>query len=233
MSTALSFDTAPVTSTCYRLTPSDFAFLWDECKRCFYKKVALGEKRPSTPIAKIFTLLDAQQKGFYSGRSVRELSPTLPEGRIECPTGWVKSKPIRVGERESSVWILGKLDAVLAFDSGTFGITDFKTSTAKDQHVPLYARQLHAYALAVENAAPGGLSFRCVERLGLSVIEPVALVEKSGVRVYDTELSWQEVPRDDVGFSAFLGEVLDVLQLPEAPRGNPQCAFCSFARRGW
>ena len=34
-----------------RLSPSDFAFLWEQCKRCFYLKVVHGIRQPSMPMA--------------------------------------------------------------------------------------------------------------------------------------------------------------------------------------
>ena len=35
--------------TAWGLSPSDYAFLWDECPRCFYLKVALKQPRLRTP----------------------------------------------------------------------------------------------------------------------------------------------------------------------------------------
>ena len=42
----------------WKLSPSDFAFLWEECKRCFYLKVARGFYRPRTPFPGIFSVID-------------------------------------------------------------------------------------------------------------------------------------------------------------------------------
>jgi hypothetical protein len=50
----------------FKLTPSDFAFLWEECKRCFYLKVVHGFQRPFGAFPKIFTIIDAQMKNYYS-----------------------------------------------------------------------------------------------------------------------------------------------------------------------
>jgi len=34
-----------------KLSPSDFAFLWEQCKRCFYLKVVHGIRQPSMPFS--------------------------------------------------------------------------------------------------------------------------------------------------------------------------------------
>ena len=52
----------------WKLSPSDFAFLWEECRRCFYLKVVSDFKRPSTPMPKIFTTIDQLMKQRFAGR---------------------------------------------------------------------------------------------------------------------------------------------------------------------
>ena len=44
----------------------------------------------------------------------------------------------------------GSLGVVICFDDGGFGVVDFKTSARNSEHIPLYARQLHAYVCALE-----------------------------------------------------------------------------------
>ena len=53
----------PPVATRWRLSPSDFAFLWEECKRCFYLKVVKEFYRPRSLMPKIFNVIDAQMKG--------------------------------------------------------------------------------------------------------------------------------------------------------------------------
>ena len=47
------------------LNPSDFAFLWEECKRCFYLKIVSGFRRPGGPMPKIFNIIDEQMKTHF------------------------------------------------------------------------------------------------------------------------------------------------------------------------
>ena len=41
-------------SETFKLSPSDFGFLYDECKKCFYLKVKHNFDRPRFPIPSIF-----------------------------------------------------------------------------------------------------------------------------------------------------------------------------------
>jgi ATP-dependent exoDNAse (exonuclease V) beta subunit len=84
---------------------------------------------------------------------------------------WVESRPLAVPGQASSCFVRGKFDTVVRFDDGGFGVVDIKTSAQNSEHIPLYARQLHAYACALEQAAPGRLALSPVRRLGLLVYE--------------------------------------------------------------
>jgi hypothetical protein len=214
---------------CWKLTPSDFAFLWEECKRCFYLKVARGFSRPRPIMPKIFTLIDGQMKSYFSGRRTESISPELPKGVVHLGEKWVHSKPISVAKRTCTCFIRGKFDTVVQFDDGSYGIIDFKTSHTKSEHILLYGRQLHAYALALENAAEGKLSLSPISKLGLLVYEPFKFSgTEEAVLSLEGSLSWIEIPRDDSGFRAFLEEVLAVLESPSPPERAPKCEWCQF-----
>jgi hypothetical protein len=60
------------------LAPSDFAFLWDECPRCFYLKVVRREGRPRTPFPKVFGTIDRAMKSHYLGQRTDTLPSTCP-----------------------------------------------------------------------------------------------------------------------------------------------------------
>ena len=156
----------------WKLNPSDFAFLWEECRRCFYLKVVKGFKRPPASMPKIFASIDSLMKEFFARKRTSDVLTTLPGGTVECSDAWVESVPISVTGHKSQFFILGKLDAAVKLDNASFAIIDFKTSETKSEHNLLYARQLNAYALGVENAVPGKLLLKPVTRLGLVVYEP-------------------------------------------------------------
>ena len=138
-----------------KLSPSDLTFLWDECPRCFYLKVVHQFNRPWSPFPKIFNRIDKLMKDHFEGKPTSSISPELPEGVVKYGEKWVTSEPISLPNHEKTCYIKGKFDTVVAFNDGTYGVVDFKTSEAKPSHIPFYSRQLHAYTYALEHPAPG------------------------------------------------------------------------------
>lgn len=213
----------------WKLSPSDFAFLWEECKRCFYLKVAKRFPRPRPIMPKIFNIIDGRMKECYSGRRSETIAPDLPPGLVRYGERWVESKRIVVPGHESACFIRGKFDTVIEFDDGTYGVVDFKTSERKAEHIPLYGRQLHAYAHALENPARGKFALNPISKLGLLVYEPSSYEHNTDATANLTgDLSWIEIVRDDEAFMDFLAEVLSVLESPEPPRGSPSCEWCRY-----
>ena len=213
----------------WKLSPSDFAFLWEECKRCFYLKVARGFYRPRTPFPGIFSVIDRLMNEYFNGRPNAEISETLPPGLVKYGESWVESRPIALPGRASTCFIRGRFDSVLEFEDGSYGIIDFKTTSTQSDHLPLYTRQLHAYTYALERAAPGNLALSPITRLGLVCVEPDELVRDAQGRIsYTGNVEWKEMPRDDAAFDAFLGEVVTLLDLPEPPAPGRRCEFCRY-----
>lgn len=222
----------------FKLSPSDLTFLWDECKRCFYLKVVHSFDRPRLSMPSVFIRLDGLMKGFFKGRLTGELTSLLPEGYVQFAERWVQSRPISLPGHAAQCYLMGKFDTVVAFRDGSYGIVDFKTSEAKPQQIAFYGRQLHAYAYALENPAPGKLSLSPVSRLGLLVVEPRSIEKSSADQIaYLGKVTWQEVPRDDQSFLGFLGDVLTVLEQPVPPPAAEECSYCRYrdsARQtGW
>ena len=212
----------------WKLSPSDFAFLWEECRRCFYLKVVCGFQRPRSILPKVFTIIDSQMKTALTGRNTCEISPDLSAGVLEYGDGCVESQPIVVPGAASTCFVRGRLDGVIRFEDGSYGVVDFKTAPAKDEHIALYSRQLHAYAWALENPTEGALSLKPISRLGLLVFEPNQFAQSVGTCLLSGGLQWIEITRDDAAFLQFLGEVLHVLEQTEAPGGNPSCSWCGY-----
>jgi hypothetical protein len=215
-----------------RLAPSDLTFLWEECPRCFWLKAKGVLKRPAAPFPKIFTRLDQQTKDYFFGRRTEEMAEGLPAGHVAFGDRWVKSGPIHVPGHVRPVALAGRIDTALALDTGAYAVIDFKTSDPKDEHVPFYGRQLHSYALAVENPAEGALRLHPVTTLGLLCVEPVAIVGLEDGVAYKGAAHFLEIPRDDDAFMAFLSQVLFLLERPEPPDAAPKCSFCKYLASG-
>lgn len=216
-------------SASHKLAPSDFAFLWDECRRCFWLKTARGIDRVKTPMPSIFTAIDGRMKTFYEGRRTEQISALLPPGRVAHSGRWVESEPLALPGRATKVHVRGPFDTVLAFDDGSYAVVDFKTSHQKPDNVAKYARQLHAYAYALEHPAEGALGLSPVRRLGLLVFEPAgydALPDSEATLA--GRVQWVEIEKDEAAFLAFLAEVAAVLESPEPPEAAEDCKWCAF-----
>lgn len=221
----------------FKLSPSDFAFLWEQCKRCFHLKVTRGIRQPSMPMAGIFKRIEGLQMNFYDGKPTGEVASGVPPGRIRCGERWVESEVIEPKGRKSAGYICGKLDTLLEFDDRTWGVLDFKTTLVKPEQAAKYSRQLHAYAFSLEKpaAAPKSMKGEApklspISKLGLLCFEPSELkVPVSGRQAYEGEARWLEIPRDPAAFLEFVSEVLALLDGP-LPDPSPDCDWCNYAR---
>lgn len=201
-------------------------------QRCFYLKVVGDFQRPQLIMPKIFTVIDTRMKEHFTGKRTDEIASGIPKGVIGSGERWVQSRPIRIPKHSGTCFIRGKLDTVVSFDDGTYGVIDFKTSERKAQHMPLYARQLHAYAYALENAEQGRFALNSVSKLGLLVFEPETFsTSKRGDVSLKGQLNWIEIQRDDRAFLDFIAEVLSMLEQPSPPEGAPTCEWCRYRNR--
>jgi PD-(D/E)XK nuclease superfamily len=216
-------------SSSWVLNPSDFAFLWDECHRCFYRKCKLRQRRPAAPFPKIFSIIDREMKRFYLGERLEDLADGAPSGVIGLPDQWVKSAPLSIPGSPSTVVIQGRVDALVRYEDGTVGVIDLKTADPNIDHVAKYSRQLHAYAAAFEQPS-GGPSVR-VSTLGLLCFSPRGFDVHRGEAALLGGVCWINIPRDDAAFSEFLSEMGSVLDQESLPPPALDCSFCAAEDR--
>ena len=211
----------------WTLSPTDLTFLWDECPSCFYNKVVLKQPRPRAPFPKVFGRIDRAMKDFYLGEEAEVVVPGTLPGVIGRANQWVKSGPIALPGCSAACCIRGRVDVLVDCDDGTTGVVDFKTSEPGTDHLEKYARQLHAYAWALERPAAG--TALTVSTLGLLCFEPTAFLGVGAAGALTGDVVWIPVERDDAAFSAFLSDVGSVLEAPEPPAPAPNCAWCNLA----
>jgi hypothetical protein len=168
-------------------------------------------------------------KDIYLDESTKKMNPSLPEGKAILSGRWVTSLPFSGTDYANSCYITGLFDTLVKFDDDTYGIVDFKTTTPADHHAVFYGRQLHAYAYALENPAPGKLSYTPISRMGLLCFDPSHMDERSpAILSLQGPAVWVDIPVDMDGFKSFLDKVLTLLESPEPPDPGPECGFCAY-----
>lgn len=216
----------------FRLSPSDFGFVWNECKRCFYLKAARGIYRPFGGFPKIFTSIDRAMKEQFEGRELSELIPELPKGTVMTGKKDVTSVPIEVPGHPGKCYIYGNFDVVAKFAEGGYAVIDFKTTEISAEKAGLYSAQLHAYAYALEHPAEGATGLKPVTQLGLLCVEPrTAERAPDGTYALKGKSKWIPIPRDEAGFMKLIGGVLDVLSKPEPPAPGERCQWCQYREK--
>jgi len=120
----------------------------------------------------------------------------------------------------------------MQFNNGGWGIIDYKTTKTREVNVAKYARQLHAYAWALEQAAQHSFHVAPVTRMGLLCLEPVDLLSFTLDKAARVELrpEWIEVERDDAAFRRFLVEVVELSAKMTHPSSHG-CSHCEYITR--
>jgi hypothetical protein len=209
------------------LSPSEFAFLYDECHACYWQQTH-GLKRPRSIMPSIFNRIDRELKAQLTGHEkwtrVRGLDQAFT---IESADKRVTSATLHYPDGRP-VALRGNYDTRVRFEDGTFGIFDLKTSHVKIDLVPKYSRQLHSYKRCIEEPAQG--EPLKIEQLGLLVWEPdrFDLSEGTQAGALRGALEYLPVPTDAAAFDAFLCDVSHLLARPEPPPGAIKCAYCAY-----
>ncbi len=216
----------------YRLSPSDFAFLYEGCRRCYYLKVVHGISQPSIPLPSIFSKIAGLLKNHYNGKDTKELHPDLPPGVVKYGEQNVRSTTIKRPARNATCFISGRFDIAIEFEDGTYGVIDFKTGNPKEEYFDLYGRQLHAYAYALENPASYALQLSPITKMGLLYFYPSKVSQQSTDWLsYDAEIQWIEIDKNDQKFLKFIDDVLDLLESPALPHASANCQWCEYITR--
>ncbi len=213
----------------HKLSPSDFTFLYERCKRCYYLKAVHNISQPSIPLPSIFSKIAGLLKNYYNGKHTRDLHVELPPGTVNYSERYIKSESIQLPGHNDTCFISGRFDIVVQLDDGTYGVIDFKTGNPNEEYHELYSRQLHAYAYALEHPAPSTLSLSPVTVMGLLYFYP-SKVSQPNIEwlSYDAEIHWIEIKKDEQAFLGFIAEALGLLESGEPPNPSPTCRWCSY-----
>lgn len=207
----------------YKLSPSDFKYLWEDCKHCYYLKVKEGLTLPSMGFPSIFNHMSGLLQQDLVGRNTSELNAGLPEGTFTQQEGYMKSAAIPPSQK---TYISGRFDLMTEFSDGTHGVIDMKMIDPKEDAMAKFDRQLHAYKFALENPLEGGNSVE-ISKLGLMVYKPEKISLHKGYVYYRGKPVWYEIKINMDGFFSFISEVETLLEGP-VPDPTAACAWCRY-----
>mgnify|MGYP001618078108 CR=1 FL=1 len=205
----------------FKLSPSDFKYLWEECPHCFYQKVHHNIRQPSIGIPSIFTRMAGLLQKSIQGINLQELVPEAPSGNFMLDEGFLKSKPLPSGKS----YINGRFDLLVQFDDGTHGVIDVKMTDSKDEDLNKFDRQLHAYKYALEN--PAEEEPMIISKMGLVIVSPTDIKPHQGYLYYKAKPTWKEIPINMDKFFSFVNEMESLLEKP-APAPSQTCAWCQY-----
>src|SRR5258708_7936577 len=178
----------------YKLSPSDFAYLWNDCKHCYYQKVKLGVVY-SSPFPAMFGKINGLLQTSIMGKNLKDIHPDLPSGIITIQEGYMKSKPIP----GTNVYLSGRFDILTKLDDGTHALIDFKiTSPDEEKILKKYSSQLHAYKYALENPIDGVKPIK-ISKMGAVSINPDEMKLVDGKVVFTASPNYYEVKEDMPG----------------------------------
>ena len=103
-----------------KILPSDLGFLYEDCPKCFYRKVVHGINLPSKPMATIFEKIhDLEQKEFFN-KVLSDLDVNLPNGKLKQIEMPVMSNYTECSGGEFQWYISGRLDGLLEMENLVF-----------------------------------------------------------------------------------------------------------------
>lgn len=209
----------------YKLSPSDFAYLYEECKLCYCLKIKHGIYQPSMPMPGVFSAINTRLQGNLVGKNLRQLSTDLPGGEVINQEGWVDSVLVP----GTSVFIKGKYDLLVKNPDGTHTLVDLKISQAGEDKIEKYKTQLTSYKFALENPKLGDPVK--TTKLALLVFYPDTVSFENNSAKLDFPPKWLEVPIDEPGFFAFIKNIDKLLSGP-LPAESKTCKWCQYRHVG-
>jgi len=208
----------------YKLSPSDFKYLWEECKHCYYQKVKMGIVPHSGAFPAIFTRMNGLLQNSVMGLNLKDIHPDLPSGIVEVQEGYLKSKPVPGAD---NCFISGRFDILTRLDDGTYTVIDFKITDPNEDQVRKFSSQLHAYKFALENPANGAPVK--ISKMGLISVSPSSIEHVGGNLVFTASPKWHPVEEDMPGFFNLIKEISEVLN-GELPPVSETCSLCSYRK---
>lgn len=209
----------------YKLSPSDFAYLYEECKCCYYLKIKHGIQRPFSPFPGVFSALNTRLQGTLIGENLQKLSPLLPEGVVESQEKFVESTLIP----NTNLYIRGKYDLLVKQMDGTYIVVDFKITSPNEEKIAKYQTQLQAYHYAFE--FPEKDEPKQITKLGLVIMYPDRVHLENNQAILNFPPKWLEIDIKRENFLKFMENISKLLEGPTPPE-NSNCKWCEYRHYG-
>lgn len=208
-------------NTIYKLSPSDFAYLWQDCKFCYYQKVKFGISH-SGVFPAMFGRINSLLQNSIMGMNLQDIHPDLPSGIIQVQEGYMKSMPVS----GTNCYISGRFDILSKLENGTNAIIDFKITTPDEEKIQKYASQLQAYKFALENPERGSKPLK-ITKMGVVSINPEEMKLTGGKVVFTNKPTWHPVKDDEASFYQMIKEISSVLN-GDLPTPSETCNLCVY-----
>lgn len=206
----------------YRLSLSDFSYLWEDCKHCYYQKVKFGI-HTSGVFPAMFTRINGLLQNSIMGENPKDIHPTLPSGIIEIQEGFIRSLPVPGAE---DCFLSGRFDILTKLDDGSNMIIDFKITKPDEEKIQKYATQLHAYKYALENPNTGKPALK-ISQMGVVSINPDQMELVDGKILFTATPTWHPVEENMENFYTLIKEISKVLNGP-LPTPSEDCKLCKY-----
>ena len=215
----------------FTFTPSEFAFGYGGCKRCYYD-LKIKNIRIQTGFPSIFSKLDVLQKEYYNNKSSKFLNTEkVDEGIIK--TDYTKMQTSRtLKDKKNRLFRLrGKIDAYIKH-SNYYSIIDFKVTNINKDKINTYQTQLNSYALMFEYPDEKSLKLSPINKLGIFCFEPSQILEKDKNTFFEMSTFFFEIERNDEEFLNFITKILDFLN-SSPPEYNSNCSICFLKKNNF
>ena len=209
----------PAVPTRSTIRPSDLTFGLSNCRRCLWIFYWFKVQAPMV-MPLVSTLADLQEKQFQ-GATLKDIDPSLGDGKIVKWGEFINSKKISINGEETRWRFYGKYDILGENSDGSLAIIDCKVSDSERDNGQFYAPQLEAYAYSLENPAVG--EGKKVSTMGLLVWSPKS-ADLTGFKV---EQKYVPVVRDVARFQTLLADLINMLE-GEMPDSGEKCETCRF-----
>ena len=211
----------------YTFSPSEFAFGYSGCKRCYYD-LKVNKLKINFGFPTIFSKIDTLQKKFYHEKPSRYLnSNKLPDGIIKTDYTKLHKSEVLQDKKDRPFQLRGKIDAYV--DHGNFySIIDFKVTNLNEKKSLTYMTQLNSYAIMFEYPEKKLLKLNPIKNLGIFCFER-SNIKYNKLPSLEMATQYFEIRRDDNYFFNFITNLIDFLE-SDPPNFSDICDICNLKR---